>query len=459
MLAGHIDIENTTISHREASGSSSSTNTVYDLLVIAPDGWKDDIAPLKQHKESHGMDTIVVGLDEIYDGDIFSVSGRDEAEQVKYFIKNALDEWNITYVLLIGGRQPGVDEQWYCPVRYISEELWEGPYLGDLYFADIYNEDGVFQSWDTNEDDLFGTQNDDMDLYPDVYLGRWACRSIRDLRTVIDKTIAYETQATHSNKIVLVGGDIFDDEEQHLEGEMIPEQSAAFLPECEAVRVYASQTTVSAKNVKNALKTGVSFMHMDGHCWMTYLSVYKPGQFDQFEKGIGIWHLPFFSNTEYPIAVIGGCRTAQFNVAVFNKPEQTVEPPVMAKYFPALYSLSWGFVRTSNGGSVATIGYTIPPFFGMGEHGDEDNDGIEEPDILEIGMGMLEPMVFYAHGMEGKQHLGDCWGYSLNKYIDTFGDVEDVWQPWNTATIHGFVLLGDPSLKIGGYPSARPQGE
>lgn len=425
-------------------------NTSYDLLVVAPRIFVDLLVPLREHKDQFGINTKIVSLSDIYDGSYFAVSGRDEAEKIKYFIKNALDEWNITYVLLVGGRKPGVEEEWYCPVRYINEELWGDPYLSDLYFADIYNNQ-VFQSWDSNNDDLFGTSIDEMDLYPDVFVGRWACRSLCDVKTVVEKTLRYENYIDHSKKVVLVGGDIFDDSEGFLEGELIPERTATYLDGYEPIRVYASQNEVSAHNIKKALDKGASFLHMDGHCWMTYLSVYKPNNFDQFEAGIGIWNIPFLSNEEYPIAVVGGCRTAQFNVAVFNRPEQTLESPLLAKYFPAFHTLSWGLVREPNGGSIASIGYTIPPFFGDGEHGDMDDDGVDEPDILEIGMGMLEPTVFYAFRVEGKEHLGGCWGYSLSTYIDKFGDLGGVWNTWNTATIHGFVLLGDPSLKIGGY--------
>ena len=37
----------------------------------------------------------------------------DEAEKVKYFIKNAFDNWGISHVLLVGGRKPGIFEKWF----------------------------------------------------------------------------------------------------------------------------------------------------------------------------------------------------------------------------------------------------------------------------------------------------------------------------------------------------------
>ncbi|MCD6481661.1 MAG: hypothetical protein J7L31_05260, partial [Thermoplasmata archaeon] len=57
-----------------------TTNTVdtYDLLIIAPDDWMADLQPLKEHKESHGIKTIIVGLNEIYSGKYFTTQGRDD---------------------------------------------------------------------------------------------------------------------------------------------------------------------------------------------------------------------------------------------------------------------------------------------------------------------------------------------------------------------------------------------
>jgi hypothetical protein len=451
-----------TTSNMVYGGTSSiiqklSATDSYDLLIIAPDIWKDELESFQQHKEDHGIRTVLVGLNEIYSGRYFVTEGRDSAEQIKYFIKNALDTWKITYVLFVGGRKPGVNESWFCPVRYVEIELSGGPFLSDLYFSDIYNDTGTFQSWDTNNDNKFGAYKDKIDLYPDVYIGRWACRSLMDLRSIIQKTIRYENTPTHSKKIVLVSGDVFNlsagDDKGYIEGEMITEQTANYLTDYETVRVYASQTDVTPQHIRDALGQGCSFMHFDGHCWITYWSIHKPTHFDQWEKGLGIWDLLSFSNTEYPIVVLGGCRTAQFNVAVFNRPEQLEVPPLFAKYYPAYVDLSWEFARKINGGSVATIGYTISPMCGIGETGDVDGDGIVEPDCIETGNGKLEPTFFYAYGVEKKATLGECWNFTLSKYIKDDLKGTGGWRLWHILTIYGFVVLGDPSLKIGGYPS------
>ena len=79
-------------------------NDTFDLLIITPSIFLDELQLLKEHKEQHDIATKIVTLDEIYNSIFFPVEGRDDAEQIKIFIKNAYDNWNISFVLFIGGR-------------------------------------------------------------------------------------------------------------------------------------------------------------------------------------------------------------------------------------------------------------------------------------------------------------------------------------------------------------------
>ena len=50
-------------------------------------------------------------------------------------------------------------------------------FASDLYYADLYNANGSFCSWDTDNDGLYAEwpypqpQQDTVDLVPDVYVG------------------------------------------------------------------------------------------------------------------------------------------------------------------------------------------------------------------------------------------------------------------------------------------------
>ena len=429
----------------------------YNLLIITPSVFLQEFTSFVTHKEHFEVHTKLVTLDEIYTSVYFPVTGRDDAEKVKYFIKNALDNWAISYVLLVGGRQYGVNVRWYMPVRYVENEAWnEKTYISDLYFADIYNETGVFQTWDTNGDNVFGKLNvDHMDLHPDVFVGRWACRNRNELKTIIEKTIAYESAPEKTRRVVLVGGDTFNDSEtgsntSYDEGELITNQTADYLEGYEPVRVFSSSGLVSAKTIRDALGDGASFMHFSGHGWVLYWNTYKHGkEFIASEPGIGIWDMPSFKNTQYPIVVWGGCVTGMFDVSFFHRPyvwRSDADLPKILKFFPGYECIAWFFNRNKGSGSVASLAYTISPVGAAGEHGDLDHDKVNKPDCIEAGYGYLENNFFAAYGQNGRQHLGECWGDAENMYM-----LMSPFDIYNLRTIQSFILFGDPSLKIGGY--------
>ncbi len=415
----------------------------YDLLIICPSKWKEDLLQLKEHKESHGIKTIIVSLDDIYGGKYFATQGRDDAEKVKYFIKDAIEQWGIKYVLLVGGRKPGIKENWFIPVRYVHV-FWadEKKYVSDLYYADIYDANYSFSSWDTDGNGVFsewkafGNLIDEVDLYPDVYIGRLACRNKVELKLMIEKIISYENSKTRK-KIVLSGGDNFEPE--GYEGEIVCDKALEYLPGFEYAKVYASQMVVSAKNIKKALGNGAMFMMLHGHGSPIYWSTHKPEKFDRWEPGIGVWDLPTFFNEELPIVILGGCHTAMFNVSITNHP--------WTGGIPSPACISWWFARKYKGGGIASLGYTAFPVASPGEEGDLDGDGIDEPDCVESGYGYMQLGLFEAY-YQGKEMLGDLWGYAVSRYIEHF---KLPYERWHFHTIQSFVLLGDPTLKIGGY--------
>ena len=176
-------IKNITFSIQYTLPSSPmSLPDIYDLLIISPSLFQDDLQDLVSHKESHNLKTKLVTTDEIYTSSYFPVMGRDDAESVKYFIKNALEEWGIDYVLLVGGLTSQImGDTWHVPVRYshlaTTGGYGEKSYLTDLYFADIYKSDDqgnpVFDDWDSNGNNIFAEwprfgSRDELDLYPDV---------------------------------------------------------------------------------------------------------------------------------------------------------------------------------------------------------------------------------------------------------------------------------------------------
>jgi hypothetical protein len=231
------------LTYEEPETYPFSGRTEYDMVIIGPSNplWSKFIDKLVAHKNSFGINTLFKTTKDIYN----EYPGVDKPEQIKYFIKDAIEKWNITYVLLIGGLKslvygkPRDDENqgtrdWYVPVRY--NNVFDNPehplanftihdpgVICDLYYADIYKDGGVFEDWDPNGDGIFaswgkpGYENDTgIDLYPDVALGRLACRNIFEVKSMVDKIIRYEKKPIDPSwfkKMSVISGDGFLDQE------------------------------------------------------------------------------------------------------------------------------------------------------------------------------------------------------------------------------------------------------
>lgn len=215
---------------------TSSDNTIFpqtdtfDLVIIAPNAFSDALQPLIDHKNSYGVNTFLKTVEEIYT----EYPGVDEAEQIKYFIKDAIEQYNVKYVLLAGGlkstlyakprdnKNIGVSG-WHVPVRYSNLKVGGDPgYPSDLYYADVYKQGGEFETWDYDSDGIFaewpddtGAPRDIADLRPDVAVGRLASSDEKEMREVVNKIISYETTtygADWFEKMVVYSGDGFLDQ-------------------------------------------------------------------------------------------------------------------------------------------------------------------------------------------------------------------------------------------------------
>lgn len=88
---------------REISTPYHHSEDTYELLIIHPESFSSEVQRLKDHKEQYDVSTKIITLEDIENEYYFPKMGQDLAEQIKYFIKNAYDSWNISYVLLLGG--------------------------------------------------------------------------------------------------------------------------------------------------------------------------------------------------------------------------------------------------------------------------------------------------------------------------------------------------------------------
>jgi len=398
----------------------------YDLIVISPEEYTAELQPLVEHKISFGLNSMIKTTEDIYS----EYSGRDEAEKIKYFIKDAIETLGAEYILLVGSIRK-------LPIRSSDISIWrfEDDVLTDLYYADIYDHQGMFCSWDYNENDIFGEPNvDQVDLYPDVYLGRLACDTLEEVIVVVNKIIHYETETfgeSWFNDMVFIGGDTFPwwpgNEGENL-NEIIMGIMSDFNP---SSVIWTSKRNFNRPTISRAISQGAGFVDYSGHGFEHGMGTYPPNN-GLYMKSYLTFNVNDISNGyKLPIIFFDACLTAKLDFVLrdvleykqyrifyilsmlFNM-DIDVELPVFA----------WYFVKHDGGGAIATIGATRTAY-----------GGVEE------GAGKISVEFFNSY--EGSEFLGQMMTGAQNVYIQ---DVPD-----DAFTVEEFILLGDPSLKIGGY--------
>ena len=455
------------------------TTADYDLIIIAPKKFENELQKLINHKNDMGMATLFKSTQDIYD----EYTGVDKPEQIKYFIKDALETYNNKYVLIVGGlkslifgeprddRNQGTKD-WHVPVRYTNLRDSGGTYdpgtISDLYYADIYKAGAVFDDWDSNNDGIFaswyGIKKDVLDFYPDVYVGRLPCRNSFEVKIMVNKIVNYEKQPAPDSwykKIILIGGDSFDDPgTNYLEGEVVCERVADdYMSEYTQIKLYASNKnsdpdmTPTGTNIIRELTKGAGHIFFDGHAspmsWSTHWPYPEGGWTERF----WVFDFPYILNgKKLPILAVEGCHNNQFNLTLLSSMRDKDNSGHQWVYgMPVPECWGWWLTRKIGGGSLSSAGNTGLGYGATGEHGDLDGDGIVEPDILEALGGYFFDQ-FYLIFDGGADILGDVHSGTLTNYCDTFPGMS---YQLDAKTLEQQILIGDPSLKIGGYPASQ----
>lgn len=182
--------------------SVAVTPTHYELLIIANQDFLDPLKLLAERKIKNGVATDLVSwqdLDRQYEG-------WDAPERIKKGIASWHERYGVKYVLLVGDSDK-------FPVRYtMTDRLatdirkvsgYGAYYACDLYYADLYKQDGSFDNWDYNGNHLYGElygeyftashmNVDRIDMIPDVGVGRLPAGSREEVANYVEKVASYE---------------------------------------------------------------------------------------------------------------------------------------------------------------------------------------------------------------------------------------------------------------------------
>jgi len=403
-------------------------NDSFDMVIITPNIFISKLQPLVEHKNNYGISTNLKTVEGIYN----EYEGRDNPEKIKYFIKDAIEQWNIKYVLLVGNMD-------LIPMRKTSGRAWlysgEVEIPTDHYYADIYDSKDIFCSWDSNNNNKFGEFRwddiwdydwinhtiDDVDLYPDVIVGRLLCSNKNEVSTVVNKIITYETNTYGKkwfNRLILMGGDTSTYAGSTVyEGELVNDLVAQELEEFDfnTVRLWTSLNNFKPILINWEFTKGAGLVCYSGHGFERGIATYPPLGDNMVSYDI-LYLLGILNLRKLPIVFLDACLTA--------KPDSNIK--LFGLKIPCF---AWTLTVKRFGGAIATIGATRRGYV------------YRSSGIPQAGSSAL--CINFFKSYETGELIGNIFSNAQKNYLDNIG--------MDYYTIEEFILYGDPSLKVGGY--------
>ena len=432
------------------------------LLVLADESFLNALAPLKAHKDYTAMPTYVQSWQQL--DAAFYAQGRDQAERVKRGIASYEQYYGTRYVMLVGDTNR-------FPVRYTMTDRGEATaynrayYSADFYYADLYEPGGAFETWDSNGNGYFGeihgetitgTLNiDQVDLNPDVAVGRVPASTVAQVTTYVNKVINYEFnvyKAAWATRALSVATTSWLTNACQTKQDVIVDSLSGYTN----YRLYQSGNPCfatdppSSANINAKLNVGVRFLNYVGHGGTWGLAI--PGDaYDQSDLA-GLTN----GNT-LPIAFAVACDTAQYAT-------QPPYSPYTDIYGVHHIGTSAGEVFTNVPPQPSNLQMTDNPscfaesFLLQGATGGVGYVGCvtgAQPFARDLDKAFFESLDY------GASTLGDMWNWMVYQYYVTnpppatvnpadWNKVAQFHQPWK------FHLFGDPSLRINGVSRFQP---
>jgi len=397
----------------------------YDYLIIAPEQFQSALQPLVDHKNNlvPPVRTVLTNLEDIPD----YPEGVDAQEDIKYYIKESIETWGITHVLLVGA---GVIGEELLPVRYawIPSQPLEDNFPSDLYFADIYNGTMGFSDWDVDEDGKYAEYPSDMaevDVHPDVYLGKFPANNADEITTVVNKIIKFKEHNMMTEKILSVGGDSLPGSDVYT-GEYANEKVLEKLPGYTSTRLWGTNGQMTKNNIGKGFKSCIDFADFSGHGSVLSWATHPP---DNERK----WIPP---GTLIPFSPSSGWVSSDYDTF---KVDNDYKYPVVVftacsnnKYTKQPNCLGWTTVMKDGGGGIACFAES-----GIG-HGPGGSA------FTTCCIGWMEVRIFEE--LYNTKELGESWGNCISDYYNTFEATGLDSSDWKTML--EFSMFGDPTLVI-----------
>lgn len=242
---------------RHLLGSGMLEEADYEYVIVTLDSLASAFQPLVDWKNRKGVTARCVTLEWIE----ANYTGDNTQEAVRNFLMDAYQSWGAVWVLL--GADTGL-----LPSRQVfAMDAEMGPngnrIRSDLYFADL---DGT---WNDNGVTPYGEVDDNVDMYPELIVGRAPAENVAEAVVFVDKVLTYEKSppAAYPLKMLMPGEILWTDPLtdagvglDRIDEDFIPER---FDP---ITKLYETHGNETVESVLAAMSSGQNFVLHDGHC-------------------------------------------------------------------------------------------------------------------------------------------------------------------------------------------------
>jgi len=377
----------------DMSASSNLQEEEHAYVIITTEDLEAQFRPLADWKLKKGLSA-----------DIFTVSwirqnyfGWDVQESIRNFIIDAHKYWGTVWVLL-GGDTGVIPDRKAFAMDCEYGDFSDNWIPCDLYYADL---DG---DWNANRNDIYGEVDDNIDLYPDVFVGRASVENTQEAAAFVDKILTYEKYAgaDHALNMLFLAGVCWSDPFTNSgdSKDLIDEQYVP--PRFDPItKLYTVMQNDDLASVLRALNQGQHFINHSNHAWYTGVSL-----------GSGLLGVPEINGLSnapnYGIFYSIGCWPAAFDYDCFAE----------------------HFITNPVGGGVAFIGNSR---YGWGSPGNPEYGYSDR----------LDQEFFKVLFEDGLYHIGQTLSTAKAVYAP-FSGQENVYR-WHQYQVN---LLGDPEMPI-----------
>ncbi len=158
-----------------SSGSLFLEPGEYEHIIMTSQTYADSLIWLRRWRTQLGWRSRIVILESI----CATYPGRDNAEKMRNFIKDADTTWGAIFVFIA---RPDYPANYYRVARAYGYD-----FFSDMYFSDL---DGT---WDANNNNIFGELADSVDGYADIHIGMMTINQFSEIANVRSKVLRYET--------------------------------------------------------------------------------------------------------------------------------------------------------------------------------------------------------------------------------------------------------------------------